>query len=579
MSIFSATTPAAVRRALLAKTEIALLDVRQESRFATGHPLFAASFPLGHLEAQAGDRLPRRAVPIVVYGDGGDDALAAARRLRELGYTDVSLLAGGLAGWTADGGELFEDVNAPSKAFGELVAETAGTPSLAADEVAALLRPAGGVAGGAGVGAGPTAASVVVVDARRFDEYATMSIPTATSVPGAELALRVRALAPDPATTVVVNCAGRTRSIIGTQSLINAGLPNRIVALRNGTIGWTLAGLELDHGQTRRAPQVSRESARQAAAAAWAVADRACVRRIGGALGEQAEPDDGHRTVYRFDVRTREEYDRGHRPGFRSAPGGQLVQETDWYAPVRGARIALAEDGIGRAAMTGSWLAQMGWDVTVVAPAAGEADDQVCGDTGDRADGAVRVAPGAWPAARPPAPDGPHTVPSVLAGWLRAGQAAVIDLETSKRFAARHIPGAAWALRADLSDPALAGRLGWPQRIVLTSADGYLAAWAAADLAVAGPPRSPGVAAGTGASTRPFEVFFLAGGTLGWAQSGRPVESGGGQLLSPAVDVYRRPYEGTGVDPAVMQAYLDWEYGLVAQLERDATHRFRVIKP
>jgi hypothetical protein len=26
-----------------------------------------------------------------------------------------------------------------------------------------------------------------------------------------------------------------------------------------------------------------------------------------------------------------------------------------------------------------------------------------------------------------------------------------------------------------------------------------------------------------------------------------------------------------------MQAYLDWEHGLVAQLERDGTHRFRVL--
>jgi hypothetical protein len=34
-----------------------------------------------------------------------------------------------------------------------------------------------------------------------------------------------------------VNCAGRTRSIIGTQSLINAGVPNPVTALRNG-IPW-----------------------------------------------------------------------------------------------------------------------------------------------------------------------------------------------------------------------------------------------------------------------------------------------------------------------------------------------------
>jgi rhodanese-related sulfurtransferase len=151
-------------------------------------------------------------------------------------------------------------------------------------------------------------------------------------------------------------------------------------------------------------------------------------------------------------------------------------------------------------------------------------------------------------------------VPAVLARWLRAGEAAVVDLETSKRFLSGHIPGAAWALRGDLARPELADRLGRPERLVLTSSDGYLAAWAAADLAAAG-------------------LFALAGGTEGWARSGRPVESGSGELLSPAIDVYRRPYEGTEIDPAVMQAYLDWEYGLVAQLERDGTHGFRVLTP
>lgn len=48
-------------------------------------------------------------------------------------------------------------------------------------------------------------------------------------------------------------------------------------------------------------------------------------------------------------------------------------------------------------------------------------------------------------------------------------------------------------------------------------------------------------------------------------------------MLSPPVDVYRRPYEGTGVDAGAMQAYLEWEYGLVAQLERDGTHGFTVL--
>jgi len=546
MPILPEKTPRSVRRALLARAEIALLDVRQESRFATGHPLFAASFPLGHLEAQAAGRLPRRTAPIVLYGDDADHAAAAAGRLAALGYTDVSLLAGGLASWAGDGGELFADVNAPSKAFGELVAETAGTPLLAADEVAALLGSGAGTTAPGGT-ARAGAAAVVVVDARRFDEYAVMSIPTATSVPGGELALRVRALAPDRGTTVIVNCAGRTRSIIGAQSLINAGLPNRVAALRNGTIGWALAGLDLDHGQARRAPDVAPGTARQAEAAAWAVADRAGVRRAGDdALGW---PDDRERTVYRFDVRTPQEYANGHRPGFRSAPGGQLVQETDWYAPVRGAVIILDDDGGGRAAMTASWLAQMGWDVAVA--------------------GAGQAGPAAETVTRPSPPDVALAGPADVADWLRARQAAVVDVDTSRRFLAGHIPGAAWALRADLSRPELRDRLGRPGRLVVTSSDGYLAAWAAADLN----------AAGRNAAGWPAPVLALAAGTQGWARSGRPLESGQGEMLSPALDVYRRPYEGTGIDPDVMQAYLDWEYGLVGQLGRDGTHGFWVLTP
>ncbi|HEY5352202.1 MAG TPA: rhodanese-like domain-containing protein [Streptosporangiaceae bacterium] len=526
------TPGAAVRRALRARTEIGLLDVRPEGPFAEGHPLFAASFPAGRLEAEVLDRLPRRSVPLVVYGDGEPDAAAAAGRLRSLGYRDVSLLEGGLAGWVAGGGELFRDVNAPSKAFGELVEATAGTPAVAAAELRALLS---------------SGADVVVVDARRFEEYHTMSIPTATSVPGAELVLRAGELAPDPATLVVVNCAGRTRSIIGTQSLINAGLPNRVVALRNGTIGWTLAGLALDHGQDRRAPEVPPEAARRADTAAWTVARKAGAGRVTAAT-LQSVLDRGDRTVYRFDVRSPAEYAGGHLAGFRSAPGGQLVQETDRFAPVRGAPLVLADDRGGRAAMTASWLAQMGWDVAVLEP-------------GGSPSGRTAAAPaqtGPWAPSWPPLPELPLAGPAEVDGWLRDGEAAVVDVDSSPRFLAGHVPGAAWALRTDLS------RAGWPGRagrLVVTSADGMLARFAAAGL-----PARPGT-----------RVLVLDGGTAGWARSGRPLDSGPGEMLSPPIDVYRRPYEGTGVDPAAMQAYLDWEYGLVAQLERDGTHGFTVL--
>ena len=184
---------------------------------------------------------------------------------------------------------------------------------------------------------------MVVLDARRFDEYQTMSIPSATSVPGAELVLRVRELAPDPATRIIVNCAGRTRSIIGTQSLVNAGIPEPGggAAQRHHRLEAGRAGA----GPRRSAPCARSRRGEPRARPAQRprdVAERAGVRWIDA--GRLATLEAPGRTLYRFDVRTPEEYEAGHLPGFASAPGGQLVQETDHCVPVRGARIVLADD-------------------------------------------------------------------------------------------------------------------------------------------------------------------------------------------------------------------------------------------
>jgi rhodanese-related sulfurtransferase len=219
-----------------------------------------------------------------------------------LGYSDVRLLEGGLQGWRDAGGELFIDVNVPSKAFGELVENQRHTPSLEAEEVLALLD---------------AKADVVVLDARRYDEYQTMSIPNGISVPGAELVLRARELAPDPSTRIIVNCAGRTRSIIGTQSLVNAGLPNQISALRNGTIGWLLAGQTLEHGQARRFSAVSKDTRERASADARKVADKAKVQRANRSDLQRWQAET-KRSTYLFDVRTPEEFAQGHLPGART---------------------------------------------------------------------------------------------------------------------------------------------------------------------------------------------------------------------------------------------------------------------
>src|SRR5688572_14420736 len=197
-----------VRARLLTLDEIAFLDVREEAPHAEGHPLFAANFPLSRLELLACAKLPRRDVPIVTIDSGEGLAEAAARRLKTMGYTDVAVFKGGIAGWKAAGGELFVDVNVPSKAFGELVESVCHTPSMPAEEVKALID---------------SGEDCIVVDARRFDEYRTMTIPGSISVPGAELALRLPEMLRNANTKVIVHCAGRTRSLVGTQSLINFG--------------------------------------------------------------------------------------------------------------------------------------------------------------------------------------------------------------------------------------------------------------------------------------------------------------------------------------------------------------------
>ena len=527
MSQIAVRPSARLRQALLDGQEVALIDVREEALFAEAHPLFAANIPLSRLELDIYARVPRRDTAITVYDDGEGLAAVAVQRLQALGYTDVALLQGGLAGWRDAGGELFRDVNVPSKAFGELVESLQHTPSLTAEEVQALLD---------------SQADVVVVDARRFDEYQTMSIPGGISVPGAELVLRIRELAPDPQTRVIVNCAGRTRSIIGTQSLINAGIPNPVSALRNGTIGWTLAVQALEHGQQRRFGEVAEHTRAAAAQSARVVADKAGVQRATlAALGRwQAEQG---RTTYVFDVRTPEEYAARHLPAARSTPGGQLVQETDHFASVRGARLVLVDDDGVRANMSASWLAQMGWDVSVL-------DDAQSSDF---------TATGAWQTPLPTLPDAETVSPATLAQWQAEGDTQVFDFTSSANHVQRHIAGAHWALRAQL--PQALENVPMAERYVVTCGSGLLARFAVADLqALTGKP-----------------VFLLEGGSAAWVAQGLPVETGERHLAVPRSDRYQRPYEGTDNPRQAMQGYLDWEFGLVEQLAKDGTHGFKVI--
>ena len=531
----------AVRQALLDKREIAFLDVREEDPHAQSHPLFAANFPLSRVELDAYSKLPRRDVWIVTIDEGdapfeASDAMRAALRLAAIGFTNISVLKGGVRAWSAAGGELFKDVNVPSKSFGEFVEAHKHTPSLSAQEVKALID---------------AQADVVIVDARRFDEYNTMSIPTAISCPGAELVLRIAELAPRPETRVIVNCAGRTRSIIGTQSLINAGIPNTVSALRNGTIGWTLAEQVLDKGQTRKFSEVSAMTTQTAATRARDVADKAGVKRA--TLAQvQAWRTPSTRTTYFFDTRSPEEFIAGHLPGFRSTPGGQLVQETEMVAPVRGARVVLVDNDGARANMTASWLAQMAWDVYVL-DGVGSTDFSVAG---------------VWQADLPFVPQAPSIDPSTLETWLQAPtthkETIVIDFARHAQYVQGHIPAARYVLRSQLKHAMT--QLPTASRYVLTCPDGLMARFAFDECAQ--------LLSDLGHTAA---LYVLEGGTQAWRDASLDLEKGPTHLISPPIDRYKRPYEGTNNAREAMQGYLDWEFGLVEQLGRDGTHHFWVL--
>ena len=518
-SLVSAST---LRSMIADGNELAIVDVREELIFSQRHLLLARSVPLSRLELKFAQLVPRRATRIVLCDDDGKLAARAAAVLGRNGYSNLSILDGGVDAWAAAGFELFSGVNVPSKAFGEFIEHANHTPSIAAAELDRMLREG---------------ANLVVLDSRPFDEYARVSIPTATNVPGAELVLRVRDIAPSPDTMVVVNCAGRTRSIIGAQSLINAGVPNKVVALRNGTMGWSLSGFACDSGKNRRAPNVSADTLKWSREAARRVAQACGVRSVDRATLE-AWRNDAERTVYLFDVRDPPEYATGHVASAISAPGGQLVQATDQYVGTLGARIVLVDDAEVRAAMTASWLRQMGWrDVFVLAEAGSE--------TG-------------WPATTVLETETPADAAidcASLHALLSRNEATVVDLSLSRDYLMRHIPGAWFAIRTRL-DRALA-KISLNGTLVLTSEDGAVARLAVSEAR----------------SLTNIPVRTLTGGNAAWRAAGLSFSTEP-RMADEAVDQWRKPYERSGDTEAAMKEYLAWEIDLLPRIERDGSTKF-----
>jgi rhodanese-related sulfurtransferase len=509
-------TPDALAALMQSPLPHAVLDLRERGTYERGHIFRATSLPRRLLEARLFELVTARDTPVAVYDDDESLVTRARPTLAAMGYADVRPLAGGLAAWRAAGRPTVQGVNVPSKVFGERALHELKTPQLSPRELHERMR---------------AGADMVIVDARTPEEYARGCIPGAWSVPGGELVLRIGDLIAGPDTTVVVHCGGRTRSYIGPESLRRMQLPNPVIALENGTMGWELAGLALERGASRWAPPVSMQSRLAAAVVAKRVAAEDRVRFVTPADVRALRQHRDRQNVHVLDVRPLEEYRAGHIPGAIWAPGGQLVQATDDYLAVRAGAIVLVCDGLVRSTLTASWLVRMGYpDVAALAggmPAWVSADGPV-------EDGQPVATPWGWDEARATVPRVP---PMPIEG------ATHVNVDPSDVYARGHVPGAAWICRSRLE---MRIERAAPDRrtpVVVSCIDGQASTLAAATLLSLGY---------SGARV-------LDGGTRAWEAVGQPVEHGATRLLDDVDDVVAKPYER---GRAAMEAYLRWEEAL-----------------
>jgi rhodanese-related sulfurtransferase len=500
----------------------AVFDVRERGEFNHGQIPNGTSLPRSQIEFRIAELVPNREIAIVVYDEGGERAALAAQTLAECGYHSVSVLEGGMNEWRKQGRPTASGVNVPSKAFGEKVQYERRIPEITPEELQRLRE---------------AAADVLILDMRTPEEYARFCIPGGLNVPGGDVVLWAAELRRKPGRTVVVNCAGRTRSIIGAAGLRRLGL-NNVRALRNGTMGWVLAGFDLESKPRTKSLVASAASRQNARALALRLAAEEGIpgiapselKRIGGA------EDEG--VTYLIDVRSESEYQSGHLPGSLNIPGGQAVQCADDFTAVRNAKIIFISNRSARAVMAAYWYRQMGFpDVSVLR-------DGLAGwrrDGGSVRTGAETSPPLSLDEAR-------QTVrlltPSDASTLLKRSSVVTLDVGSSLNYEAAHLPGAKWISRGWL-ELKLPGHVSdRAQAILISCSDGAHSILAARALA----------------KCDYSNVCVLDGGVRAWIAVGFPTESRLTVCLTEPNDVVLSPsIKGNKED---MQRYLDWELKL-----------------
>jgi len=495
----------------------AVFDVRERGEYNVAQIPNTTSLPRSQIEFRIGELVPNRHVPIVVYDEGGRRAELAADALAGLGYRDVAVLQGGLDGWQRDGRETASGVNVPSKAFGERVHHDRHVPDVSPEELKALLD---------------SKSDLTILDVRTPEEYGRFCIPGGVNVPGGDLILWAEDLRKKPA--VIVNCAGRTRSIIGTAALRRLGLTN-VRALRNGTMGWVLAGYELESKPARHVDAPTNASDAIARAMQLAVDEQ--LAWTGAAELENIIESRVGGVHYLIDVRSETEFAAGHIADALNVPGGQAVQRADDFVPVRNGRIIFVSNQSARAVMAAYWYRQMGFKNGTVLRG---------GLTGwkDSQRAVVAGASPAMPLGLDSAMRGVSMIDAIeLARLIREGT-SVLDVGSSSDYETAHVPGAKWISRGwiDIKLGEIAQDRG--RRIVLTCADGQQSIFAARQLEQVG-----------------FgDVLVLGGGARQWIAAGFETAAGLDDCLVEPNDVVLSPsIRGSKQD---MLNYLNWELKL-----------------
>ena len=502
-------------------SQFALIDVREAGEYNSTHIIDSSLIPRRQLESQMSAAVPVKGCQVVICDDDGRRAGLAAETLERMGYSDVSVLDGGINQWSTRDFPTEWGSNVISKVFGEKMEVVNQVTESDATELHERIERGD---------------KLVILDTRTPEEYQRFCIPGGRSVPGGELALRVTDITKDldKDTTVIVNCAGRTRSIIGTRVLQRMGLTN-IFGLKNGTSGWVLAGYELETGADRLdLPEPSPEGLAAAEAYADTLAAEDGVRymdipRLQAMLANrEKEP------AFFVDVRRAEEYEAGHIPGFRWFPGGQVVQRSDDVLVVKNCPVVFACDQKARSTFIASWYRQFGFDEVY----------------------AVEGGTSAWAAAGLDLEKGvPEEAPYGLAQAKErvrplspqdlqvASPQVTLFVDTSQDFARGHVPGARWAPRGWLEFHIAGLAPDKKASIAVTGNDGANAALAGATLMDLG-----------------YEnVSVLEGGMAAWNRAGLAVESGLSGVMSPPTDMVP---SGPDRNYADMMTYLRWETAL-----------------